>query len=139
MTQKIAQVVLFLGCLAAIVLTYRFANPELALVAGLASTVIHALLPSLIGSSGSDSGSGSGDSGSPSPGPSAALKAVAGGAAALMFVASTSTACSLFSSAAAQVQSADSVIQGCEQAGREAPDGGHIAAYDDCMKEAGLH
>lgn len=26
----------------------------------------------------------------------------------------------------------------CEQVGRDAPDGGHIKAYDDCKKDAGL-
>ncbi len=30
-------------------------------------------------------------------------------------------------------------VEQCQEQGRQAPDGGHIAAYKACMVEAGLH
>lgn len=52
----------------------------------------------------------------------------------------TAAACSVFGPAErAHVANTANALEQCQEKGREGPDGGHLAAYEACMREAGLH
>ncbi len=47
--------------------------------------------------------------------------------------------CALFGAAErADLSNHMNKLEQCQELGRQAPDGGHIAAYDACKKEAGI-
>ena len=47
------------------------------------------------------------------------------------------TGCAWFNQGADTAKTSVDILR-CQQVGREGPDGGHIAAYDSCMADAGL-
>ncbi len=47
--------------------------------------------------------------------------------------------CAIFgSSERADIANHANVLEQCQEVGRQGPDGGHIKAYDACLKEAGV-
>ncbi len=51
----------------------------------------------------------------------------------------SSTGCAIFGAQErAEVAGTLNSVEQCQEKGRAAPDGGHLKAYDACMREAGL-
>lgn len=129
------QALVMLACLGALVGSHYLGGPTAVMLTGAATTI---LAWCMRGPNPPNDPPAPPPGDPPAPG-AATLRVLVGGASALALCL-TLSACDVFNSPSDRGQMEDHAgkLLKCQEAGRAAPDGGHIRAYDDCKSKEGL-